>query len=84
MTLTSSVDFDGGPRQYDLTVRISDGVHNVDVLGTVVVLPVNEAAPVFTSSGEESMGGGRWRKDHDLTSNLEVMTLEVTDGDRTA
>ena len=51
MNLTSAVDFDAGTRQYDLTVRVSDGVHNVDVLGTVVILPVNEAAPVFTSSG---------------------------------
>ena len=51
VNLTSAVDFDAGTRQYDLTVRVSDGVHNVDVLGTVVILPVNEAAPVFTSSG---------------------------------
>ena len=51
MNLTSAVDFDAGTRQYDLTVRVSDGVHNVDVLGTVVILPVNEAGPVFTSSG---------------------------------
>ena len=51
VVLTTAVDFDAGTRQYDLTVRVSDGVHNVDVLGTVVILPVNEAAPIFTSSG---------------------------------
>ena len=50
--IKAAMDFDAGTRQYDISIQVSDGSNLVNIDGSVIVVAVNEAAPVFTSSGE--------------------------------
>ena len=53
----TAMDFDAGTRQYDMSIQVSDGANLVNIDGSVVVVAVNEAAPVFTSSGGSQLHG---------------------------
>ena len=50
--IKAAMDFDAGTRQYDMTIRVSDGLNLVNIDGSVIVVAVNEEVPIFTSSGE--------------------------------
>ncbi|XP_052778541.1 protein dachsous-like [Mya arenaria] len=56
LMLKAVIDYEtSGATQYDLTVDVSDGTYSVDVTGSVVVTPVNEVPPTFTSSTSVSV-----------------------------
>ncbi|KAK2185389.1 hypothetical protein NP493_238g00006 [Ridgeia piscesae] len=44
------VDYDSATTSYDLVIRVSDSINNVDVPVSVSLSPVNEATPAFSQS----------------------------------
>ena len=61
LQLQSTLDYDAGgaTRQYDLTIRVSDGSNELHVEGSVLVSPINEDTPTFGSGSECSIK--HWR-----------------------
>ena len=50
LELAAALDYESGTTQYPLTITLSDGTNTVDIVGSVIVGPVNESPPVFSSS----------------------------------
>lgn len=49
LQLKSVIDFESGTDSFDIKVMVSDGTHDINVTGTVVIVDVNEAEPIFSS-----------------------------------
>ena len=66
------LDWDIGLQAYTLTVQISDGTHNFDIDVSVVLVPVNEHAPVFRVNSYDTGSGG------DVVSESEIEGSSIT------